>query len=234
MRPRPLLAEFLLLAHGGADGKALIDSTRLKAAVAGAAIVDLTLDGSLRLTEPGDPEFKPGRLVRTTRHVSDPLLAEVADIVHDRKPKDAVGRIGGASAWKNRAGTLKDAVLTDLAAQGVLVREDGKVMGLFPTTHWPLADPAVQHEVLDRVRATVVDGADPDERTGALVALLYSVDLLPKLFPDQRKRDIQARGRAVANGDWGAEAVRKAIQDVQTAITAAIVATSVAAASGSG
>ena len=234
MTTRPLTAEFLLLAFDDASGKALIDSTKLKAAVAGAAIVDLTLDGALRLTEPGDPEFKPGRLVRTTRHVSDPPLAEVAEISHNRKPKDAVGRIGGASAWKNRAGNLKDSVLTDLVAEGVLVRQEGKVLGLFPTTPWPLANPVVQHEVLERVRATVVGGADPDERTGALVALLYSVDLLPKLFPDQRKRDIQARGKAVANGDWGSEAVRKAIQDVQTAITAAIVATTVAAASGSG
>ncbi|SDO91247.1 Golgi phosphoprotein 3 (GPP34) [Pedococcus dokdonensis] len=234
MTPQPLTAEFLLLAHSDEDGKALIDSTKLKAAVAGAAIVDLTLDGALRLTEPGDPEFKPGRLVRTTRHVSDPLLAQVVEMSHDRKPKDAVGRIGGASAWRNRAGEIKDAVMGDLVAQGVVVRQEGKVLGLFPTTSWPLADPAVRQEVLERVRATVVDGADPDERTGALVALVYSVDLLPKLFPEQRKRDIQARGKAVAHGDWGSEAVRRAIQDVQTAITAAIVATTVAASSGSG
>ena len=234
MTRRPLTAEFLLLALRDQDGKPRIDSTKLKAAVAGSAIVELTLDGALRLTEPGDPEFRPGRLVRTTRLVSDPHLAEVAERSHNRKPKEAVSRIGGASAWKDRAGSLKDAVLTDLVAEGVLVREEGKVLGLFPTTSWPLANAAVEREVMDRVRATVVGGVEPDERTGALVALLYSVDLLPKLFPDQRKRDIQARGKAVANGDWGAEAVRKAIQDVQTAITAAIVATTVAASSGSG
>ena len=234
MTRRPLTAEFLLLALGDEDGRPRIDSTKLKAAVAGAAIVDLTLDGALRLTEAGDPEHKPGRLVRTTRHVADPRLAEVAELSHRRKPKDAVGRIGGASAWKDRAGGIKDAVLADLVAEGVLVRREGKVLGLFPTTSWPLANPTVEREVLERVRSTVVGGLDPDERTGALVALRYSVDLLPKLFPDQRKRDIQARGKAVANGDWGSEAVRKAIQDVQTAVTAAIVATTVAASSGSG
>jgi hypothetical protein len=65
MEPRSLTAEFLLLAFNDASGKPLIDSTKLKAAVAG------------------------------------------AEIAHDRKPRDAVGRIGGASAWKNRAGNFK-------------------------------------------------------------------------------------------------------------------------------
>lgn len=233
MTKRPLTAEFLLLALGDEDGRPRVDSTKLKAAIAGSAIVELTLDGALRLTEPGDPEHRPGRLVRTTRHVGDPLLAEVARLSHDRKPKDAVGRIGGVSAWKDRAGSLKDAVLTDLAAEGVLRREQGKVLGLFPTTSWPLADPGVEREVLGRVRETVVGGVEPDERTAALVALLHSVDLLPKLFPDQPKREIRARGKAVADGDWGAEAVRKAVQDVQTAITASIVASTVVVSGGS-
>ena len=117
MTQRPLTAEFLLLALGDENGRPRVDSTRLKAAVAGAAIVELALDGALRLTEPGDPEHKLGRLVRTTRQVSDPLLDEVARLSHDPKPKDAVGRIGGVNAWRNRAGTLKEAVLSDLAAQ---------------------------------------------------------------------------------------------------------------------
>jgi hypothetical protein len=233
MTPRPLTAELLLLAFGDVDGRPLIDSTRLKAAVAGAAIVDLTLDGALRLTQPGDPEFRPGRLVRTTRPVPDPLLAEVARLSHDRKPKDAVGRIGGANAWKDRAGSLKQAVLDDLVSQGVLGRRHDKLLGLFPTTSWPLTDPYVEGELLGRVRATVVGGAEPDERTGALVALLHAVDLLPKLFPDQPKREVRARGKAIADADWGAEAVRKAVQDVQSAVTAAIVASTVFASTGS-
>ena len=233
MTRRSLTAEFLLLALGDQDGRPRVDSTRLKAAVAGAAIVDLTLEGALRLTEPGDAEHKPGRLVRTTRHVSDPLLAEVARLSHGRKPKDAVGRIGGVNAWKDRAGSLKDSVLNDLVAQGVLRREEGKVLGLFPRTSWPLADPTVEREVLDRVRSAVFGRVEPDERTGALVALLHSVDLLPRLFPDQPKRGLRARGTAIADGSWGAEAVRKAVQDVQTAITASIVASTVVASGGS-
>lgn len=231
---RPLTVEFLLLALGDETGKPLVDSTKLKAAVAGAAIVDLTLDGALRLTEKGDPEFKAGRLVRTGQTVPDGRLDEVAELSHNRKPRDAVSRIGGMSAWKDRAGGLKDAVLDDLVAEGVLTHEHGKALGLFPTNAWPLVRPEVEREILDRVRSAVVTGTEPDPRTSTLVALLHAVDLLPKLFPDQPKRELRARGKAVADAEWGAEAVRKAVQDVQTAITAAIVASSVAATSGYG
>ena len=230
---RPLTVELLLLALGDDSGKPLIDSVKLKAAVAGAAIVDLTVEGTLRLTEEGDPEFKAGRLVRTTQTVADGRLTEVADLSHNRKPQDAVSRICGMSAWKDRAGGLKDAVLDDLVAEGVLTHEEGKVLGLFPTNAWPLARPEVEREILDRVRAAVVKGTDPDSHTSALVALLHSVDLLPKLFPDQPKRELRARGKAVADADWGAEAVRKAVQDVQVAITAAIVASTVVVSGGS-
>ena len=230
---RPLTVEVLLLALGDVNGKPLIDSTSLKALVAGAAIVDLTFDGAMRLTEKDDPEFKPGRLVRTAQTVSEPRLAEVAELSHDRKPRDAVARIGGVSAWKDRAGGLQEATLDDLVREGVLTHVQGRALGLFPTHAWPLARPEVEREILDRVRAAVVTGTEPDARTSALVALLHSVDLLPKLFPDQPKRELRARGKAIAEADWGAEAVRKAVQDVQAAVTAAIVATTVAVSTGS-
>ena len=124
--------------------------------MAGAAIVDLTFDGALRLTEPGDPEFKPGRLVRTTqarrRRASGRGGRAVAQ-------PQAQGR-GRPDRWDERvegpAGGLKDAVLDDLVAEGVLTHEQGKVLGLFPTNAWPLARPEVEREILDRVRAAVV------------------------------------------------------------------------------
>jgi hypothetical protein len=78
--------------------------------------------------------------------------------------------------------------------------------------------------VVARVRAVVVDRREPDERTGALVALCSAVDLLPRLFPDQPKRPVRERGREVASGDWGAAAVTKAVQEVQAAVMAAVVA----------
>jgi Golgi phosphoprotein 3 (GPP34) len=221
---RSLTAELLLVALDDATGKPLVDGTRLKAAVAGAAVVDLTLTGGLRLTGKGDPEAGPGRLVRTTQVVADPRLDEVARVVHGRKPKDAVGKVGGASAWRDRAGDIKDAVLADLVDEGVLRHQPGKVLGLFPTHAWPLARPEVEQEVRTRVRAAVVQGVQPDARTAALVALLHAVDLLPRLFPDQPRREVRARAAVVSEGDWGGEAVRRAVQDVQTAVTAAVVA----------
>lgn len=153
-----------------------------------------------------------------------PLLEEIAGLAHGRKPKDVVSRVGGATAWKDRAGAVRSTVLDELVRDGVLRHESGKVLGLFPTNAWPLQRPEVEGEVVGRVRAVVVDRRQPDDRTGALVALCSAVDLLPRLFPDQPKKQVRERGREVASGDWGAAAVTKAVQEVQAAVMAAVVA----------
>lgn len=230
---RSLTAEFLLLALDDAGGKALIDGIKMKAGVAGAVLIDLALDGAVRLATSADTDVKAGRLVRTAQAVADPRLAEIADLAHGRKPKDFVSRVGGASAWKNRAGAVKDLVLTDLTAEGVLRHESAKLLGLFPTDIWLLEQPAVEQEVVERVRAVVVGGHDAEPRTAALVALCQAVDLLPKLFPDQPKRQLRARGKQIAEGDWGAAAVTAAIQEVQATVAAAVAATTAAVVAGS-
>lgn len=222
-----LPAELLLLVLDDASGKPMVDSTKLKAAMAGATVVELALDGVLRLAGPGD-EVRPGRLVRTGATVDDPLLEEIAGLAHGRRPKDVVSRVGGATAWKDRAGAVRSTVLDELVRDGVLRHESGKVLGLFPTNAWPLQRPEVEGEVVARVRTVVVDRRQPDDRTGALVALCSAVDLLPRLFPDQPKKQVRERGREVASGDWGAAAVTKAVQEVQAAVMAAVVAATTA------
>lgn len=230
---RPVAAEFLLLALDDESGRFRIDGTKLKAAVAGAALLDLTLDGALRMAVEGDP-VKPGRLVRTTQAVQSPVLAEIADLGHGRKPKDVVSRVGGASAWKDRSGALKDGLLAGLAQEGVLRHDAGKVLGLFPTNAWPLDRPEVEREITQRVRGVVVDGQEPDERTAALVGLCQAVDLLPKLLPDVPKSQVRRRGKEVAEGEWGAAAVSKALQEVQAVIMASVTAATVASTTAAG
>jgi hypothetical protein len=227
-----LAEEFLLLALNDDTGRKSVDSTRMGAALAGAAIVELTLDGALRLTEEGDPEHKPGRLVATGRQPADPRLADLVTVADGRKPKDAVGKVTGFGSWRSRAKNLQDALLEDLAEAGYLTEAKGKILGLFPTRLWNPADPAVEAAIVKRVRAVVVDEARPDDRTAALISIVHAVDLLPKLFPDMDKRAVKNRGKAISESDWGGPAVRKAVQEIQAVTIAIIVSTSVATTTG--
>ncbi len=225
---RSLAEEYLLLALDDASGKPLLDGSTLDAAMAGAAVTDLTVAGTLEIAEQGG-EVKAGRFRKTGVNLpSDPLLLEILDQAHGRKPKDAINHIGGASAWRNRGGSLKDQLLEQLAAEGVLTAEKRKVLGLFPTTAWKSATSAVEDEIRDRVRNALRAGVAPDAHTGALIALLSASDIVHKVFPGEDKKAVKESARRISEGDWAGEALRRSIQDIQS-VMAAVILTAVIA-----
>ncbi|WP_418957563.1 GOLPH3/VPS74 family protein [Streptomyces tritici] len=121
------------------------------------------------------------------------------------------------------------AALERLAARKIVAEEKHKALGLFPVRRYPEADGAVERELRERLRAVVLDGAEPDERTAGLVALLHAAKLHRLAFPDRPRREVAGRMAEVAEGQWAAESVRAAIRDMQAAITTATVVTVVAA-----
>ncbi len=222
--------EVLLLLLHDERGKSMVDGNALNAALAGAALVELTLDGALRLTVGDEPQAKKGRLIATGRLPSDHRLATVIAAMDGRKPKDAVAR-AVSSGWRSTAAsTLRESLLNDLAEAGLLNEEKGKVLGFIPITRWPQGR---RHDAEDqlfaRVRAVVVQEETPDVRTAALVSLLSAVDGLPKIFPGENKKALQHRGKQIAAGDWAGAAVREAVQQIQAAVIAASVAATTAA-----
>ncbi len=210
----PLAADFLLLAYNDETGKSELDDTRLHAALAGATVLELTVQGVLDIAGEDGP-VKEGRLYRVpSRRASDPLLEEIAVLCEGKKPKDAISKVAGVTSFKNSAGEIKEALLERLAADGVLREEKAKVLGLFPTTRWPTVDPTYEQQVVDGIRSVVVDGAQPDGRTAALVSLLSAVDLVPKVLPDEDKKQVQARAKEIAESDWAADGVKSAVDTV--------------------
>ncbi len=219
---RPIAAELLLLALDEKSGKSLVDSTTLGAGLIGAAVVDLVLDGALELVQAEGGPVKRGRLARTGRNApSGEPMSVILEKVHGKKPKTAVSELY-AWTWKDHAGRLKQQLLEQMAAEGLLSREDRTVMGLFPSTRWKEADGRDEAEVRSRLRTVVVDGHDPDERTGALVSLVSALDLAPKLFPDADKKLVKARAEEVRKQQWAGQAVHDAVQELTAAMMVAV------------
>jgi hypothetical protein len=224
----PLPAELLLLILDD-EGKLRVDSTKRKAAVAGAAVLQLVLDGVLEL-EPGEPSrarlvARPGLAAPTTA-----VLEQARDRAVGQTPKDAVARIGGASDWKGRATDIQESVLEELVAAGVLDRFQHRHLGVFTSTSWPVRRPKVRSDIQARIGA-VLDGGQPDPGTAALVGLLNAIDLLPKLFPRRDKKTMRHQAEQIGELGWGAEAVAQAIRQVQAAVIASIVVSTTAATS---
>ncbi|MFK4036421.1 GPP34 family phosphoprotein [Nonomuraea wenchangensis] len=210
--------ELLLLAYSEDEGKQLISTVQLDPALAGALLAELTVEGRVELSDYklvltggaplGDDEL-------------DAVLSRLGDERKQRKPAWWVQRL--------QSHKLRTRLLTRLAEAGVLTEQRSKVLGIFPVTRWPEADPSVEADVRERV-ASVLGGAEPDARTAVLIAIMHAAKLDRKAFPGASKE----RVKELAEGAWAGDAVARTIASINAATIATITAATVAATAGGG
>jgi hypothetical protein len=213
-----LAEDLALLALDDSTGKAMVDRTCFDYGLAGAVLSELAVAGRVDVagarlvavdsTPLGDP-------------LLDPALVRIAAEPHLRKPEWWVGQL---------AKGLHGHVVDRLVAVGAVRREETRILH---RTRYPTDDRSREHQVRRRLAAVVLTGAEPDDRTAALTALVGACGLERKLFPDADRRAVRQRIADVSRGAWGAQATRKAVQAVQAAVSAAIIAGAVVAAGGS-
>jgi hypothetical protein len=127
---------------------------------------------------------------------------------------------------------LRERLLERLAKAGLVMEQEGTVLGFIPRTTWPAGDLAAEDEVRERLQSALVSGVTPSERTLVLIALLQVTGLLPKVVTTEDKRALKARAKQLTEGDWAAKAVKDAIDEV-TAATVAVAAGAAGAGGGS-
>ncbi|WP_169983997.1 GPP34 family phosphoprotein [Microbispora sp. H10836] len=208
--------EVLLLAYREDTGKPMIGSLELDCALAGALLAELAIRGRVGF------DGKKLRVEDGAPLGDEELDATLSRIIGEARRRDASWWVG-----KLRMGRLRKRLLTRLAARGVLSEQEGKILGIFPTTRYPELDPRHEQGVRERVQ-NVLTGAEPDERTAVLFAVMHAAKLDRKAFPDAPKDRI----KEIAQGQWTGEAVRKTIASVHAAVVAATTAAAVAASAG--
>ncbi|MFF3288140.1 GPP34 family phosphoprotein [Streptomyces sp. NPDC003023] len=122
------------------------------------------------------------------------------------------------------------ATIGSLRERGLVAEEEHKVLGLFPVKRYPEADGSTERELRERLSAVVLHDAAPDDRTAGLVALIHCAKLHRLAFPDVPRKQITPRMTEIADGQWAGASVREAIRNMQAAMVAVTVATSVAVA----
>ena len=225
-----LIAEdLLLLLYDDESGRPITGSPGLDYALAGAVLIELTMLGKLDIAGQGEA-VKRGRLKvldasPTGDAILDARLAVVAS-KPGRRPKDQIGKLSKK---------LRDQLLARLAERGVLAADRGKVLGLFPVTRWPAKDARHEAQVRTAIGSVLKLGITPDERGCALIALLSALNVVPKVITDAvDKKALKRRAKEIADSDWAADAVKKAVAEMQAAIIATLAATTATAgASGS-
>ncbi|MEU5033694.1 MULTISPECIES: GOLPH3/VPS74 family protein [Streptomyces] len=116
-------------------------------------------------------------------------------------------------------------VVDSLVARGLVTEEKHRALGVFPVRRYPEADGTVERELRARLAAAVLEGAEPDARTSALVALVHATGMHPQAFPGLSKKQVDPRMAEIAEGHWVGVSVREAIRNLQAAISAVTVVT---------
>lgn len=215
-----LIAEdVLLLATDDDTGKTTVSSMQLDPALAGAVLIELVVAGRVNLQGEG----RQAQVVVTDpAPLGDPVLDVALQSLIEKgpqKPGATISRLGKG---------LRDRLNDQLAARGILRREDGKVLGIFPTTRWPTQDPGYEAGVRAPVVGALLKGVEPDGKTAAIISVLTAADMLNTVVQKPDLKAAKARGKEIGDGNWATDSVRKVIQEAQGAIAAAVMVTTTA------
>ncbi|RMI13803.1 GOLPH3/VPS74 family protein [Cellulomonas triticagri] len=222
---RPALVEdLLLLLLDPRSGTFAGEGMPLFHVLAGGVLVDLAVQERLVIA---DRSTWRGRLVEATGDApGDPLLRPAWDRAA-RSPVDVqvlIAEIGPV---------LRAPTVDRLVVRGDLRTERRRFLGLFPTQALVDGGTGRRDTLLAPVRAALVDGAEPDDRTAALAALLSASGSLPALHRDiPWSGAVHDRGKALEAADWGAAEAAEAVRRTIATITAASVAVAASATTG--
>ncbi|MBM0232897.1 GPP34 family phosphoprotein [Micromonospora sp. STR1_7] len=183
-----LAEELLLLAYDDQTGKATMPRISLDLGMAAAVLVELALanriaydDGSLTVVDP-TPTGEP---------VADEVLGRIAaDTPHT--PASWVQRL--------RHG-LRDRILGDLCAQGVVRDVDETELGFIHVHRYPVLDRSVEADTRQRLAEALTGAAAPDERTAALATLVVVLRMETALgVSGETAADARRRLEEIATG----------------------------------
>ncbi|MEU4027377.1 GOLPH3/VPS74 family protein [Streptomyces anulatus] len=214
-----LIVEDLTLLMMDDKSGAIAGAGTLYYTLGGAVLVELGLGGHTRADE-NDQGLNGVKVHAVAGPApSDPLL---------RAAHAKVGeRVRGVQTLLIEIGTgvvTRETVLDRLVERGVLRRETKRTLGLFRTTSMTVADTGCKKALVEKVRAVLIDGTEPDARTAALVGLLSASGTLPTLHrsvPWSGK--VYKRAKELEQSSWGAEAVNAAVMRTVAAVSAGTV-----------
>lgn len=217
-----LVEEFTLLAYDD-DGTPLTDSTHLDHGLGGGLLLELAMAGRVDVVD-------KKVVVLDTSPTGDALVdAALTRITAEDKPRKP-------GHWVSKfAKDTRPQVLGKLVDEGILRAEKDKVLWVFPRTKYPAAhgvEPVQEAAARDRMRRAVLGSGAIEPRTAALCSLVAATDLNKRVFGDLDQKVVKARLREISEGAWAAEAVKRAIDEIEAAVMVAIVASTTAATAG--
>ncbi|UNX53992.1 GPP34 family phosphoprotein [Georgenia sp. TF02-10] len=154
----------------------------------------------------------------------DVLGAAYRAIRDSAKPRDAKGWV---DRLQRELRPLGERLARGLVARGVLSEERSRVLGLFPTTRFPAADPVPEMELRRGLGEVLVIGRTPTEEEALLVGLLEPLELVDRVVAKEDRRAARRRAKEIGESGVVGDAVGEAVRDLQAAVMIGTIAASV-------
>ncbi|MGF1483413.1 MAG: GPP34 family phosphoprotein [Opitutales bacterium] len=206
--------EILLLALDDITGRFhSLPPRALEFAIAGALLGELALMGQVRA------EADALRLLDTdptNRPKLDETLATLREV--QPKPESAPLSLERALAVLTlKAPELRDRLLQDLVAKGILRQEAHKFFFFFDERRYPLVDDREEKEVRARIREIILNNRAPNERDSLLIALMRACELSRKVFTQEEAERYRDTIREVAERDAIGRVLTATVRRIQEA-----------------
>jgi hypothetical protein len=195
------------------DGRHALDGSTLDTGLAGAVLADLALRGAVSLQD-GLVTVVNG--AATGDPVLDGVVGSIAAAGAPRKAKWWVSRLGKRQ--------LRDDVFAGLVERGVISVEQGKVLGLFPTTKHPEQDGAPEALLRSGIGDVLAGRARPTPFSAAVIGLLDATNTLRKQFGTVDKNLV----KEITSGTWASPAVKAVLEEIEAATMVVIMAATMA------
>jgi hypothetical protein len=205
-----LSQDLILLALNPQTGKTRFSwYAALEYGLVGSLLLDLVLQGKLEIDN--DNRVIGASTGSTDDEFLDQRLNEVLASSQPRTARFWVTR------WRRRYRWFQPIVLQNLVDLGVLERQEQRILGLFPTQRYFLTDESIQREIVQQVRAAVLEGVGLNSRMAALISLMQASHLTDAVFRPEERPEARLRIKAIAEGELVGKAVSKAIFTIQAA-----------------
>ena len=147
-----LIDQLTLLALDDYKGNFIPDSTTFSYALAGALILELILEEKIVVA---DDFVKIVDKNRTGDSILDEYIRLISESSKQRKVKSWIDRFG------QKSDKIKEATLTKLINDGILVKREEKILWLFNVDKYPTSDPRPENQLLARLHNIVVHNRKP-------------------------------------------------------------------------
>lgn len=173
--------------------------------LAGGVLIDLVLQQRI--------DIDGGRVHAITDKEPDDPLFHASWTQIAKKPIDVQSLISQLGP------TLREPILERLVERGHLRKEPYRALGIFPTTRLAAGTTSRRINLINALRATLAENAEPDAHIAALGALLSASNSLPSLHREiPWSGTVHDRGKELERGSWGATATAEAVERTLFAI----------------